>query len=359
MTTNSMTSRSRLETVFRGEKADRTPTLGGWLPWPWHLCQLTGASIEEYEADPSGTAIRAYQRLDVDGLIAMLLPRDPSDYRGSGRETYVHARLDMPIEDALARIDAMPDAAQILAGFDFAAAYTTYRSQLVGMQARCGDVVWMPGNWEAGAIFEWYFDFGYETFFEIVGAHEKQARKLFEVGGARGYWQSRLVARAVAEGLLPHAVLLGEDICCQRGPMVSPRFLERYYAPQLRQGLQPLLDAGCRPVWHCDGDVRPLLDMLIDCGVQGFQGFQPDCGVTVEDVIKRRTRDGRPLLIFGPLSVTTELPVLAAEQVRQRVRDVIAMCRDQADLVLFTSSSILPDVPLANVIAMYEAAREG
>jgi hypothetical protein len=219
-------------------------------------------------------------------------------------------------------------------------------------------VVWMPGNWEAGAIFEWYFDFGYETFFEIVGAHDKQAQKLFEVGGARGYCQSRLVARAVEEGIFPHALLLGEDICCQRGPMVSPSFLERHYAPQLRFGLQPLLDVGCRPVWHCDGDVRPLLDMLIDCGVQGFQGFQPDCGVTIEQIIQKRTRDGRPLLIFGPMSVTTELPMLTAEQVRQRVRDVIALCRGNADLVLFTSSSILPDVPLANVIAMYEAVLE-
>jgi hypothetical protein len=37
--------------------------------------------------------------------------------------------------------------------------------------------------------------------------------------------------------------------------MISPDFLERYYAPQLRYGLEPLLEVGCRPVWHCDGDV--------------------------------------------------------------------------------------------------------
>jgi len=354
-----MSSRERLEAVFHGGQADRTPTLGGWLSWPPYLCQLADMSIEAYEADPVGVAIRAYQRLGVDGLIAMLLPRSPDEYRGSGNLTdYVHALTGVPIEDALARIDAMPDAGRILADFDLNAAYETYRTQLVAMQARCGDMVWMPGNWEAGAVLEWYFDFGYETFFEIIGGHPSQAQKLLEVGGARGYCQSRLVARAVAEGLYPHALLLGEDICAQQGPMVSPKFLERYYAPQLRFGLQPLLEVGCRPVWHCDGDYRPLLDMLIDCGIEGFQGFQPECGMTIEYLVQKRTRDGRPLLIFGPMSVTTELPVLTPAQVRQRVRYVIEVCRGNADLVLFTSSSISPDVPLANVVAMYESAQE-
>ena len=47
--------------------------------------------------------------------------------------------------------------------------------------------------------------------------------------GARGHCQSRLIARAVEEGLYPHAVLLGEDICTQRGPMLSPAFMERFY----------------------------------------------------------------------------------------------------------------------------------
>ena len=228
----------------------------------------------------------------------------------------MHARLDIPIEDALASIDAMPDAGRILADFDMDAAYATYRRPA---SWRCrlvaGEMVWMPGNWEAGAIFEWYFDFGYETFFEIVGAHERQARKLFEIGGARGYCQSSLVARAVQEGLFPTLCFSVKTSAPSRGQWYRPGFLNAHFAPQLRFGLQPLLKVGCRPVWHCDGDVRPLLDMLIDCGVQGFQGFQPDCGVTIEYVVQKH-RAGRPLLIFRPMSVTTELPVLTPDQVR-------------------------------------------
>jgi hypothetical protein len=32
-------------------------------------------------------------------------------------------------------------------------------------------------------------------------------------------------------------VFLGEDICTQRGPMISPAYLEKHYAPQLKHGL--------------------------------------------------------------------------------------------------------------------------
>jgi uroporphyrinogen decarboxylase len=180
-----------------------------------------------------------------------------------------------------------------------------------------------------------------------------------EMGGATGRIKNQLVARAVTEGLYPHGILLGEDICSQQGPMISPEFLEKYYAPQLKRGLEPLLEVGCKPVWHSDGNIRPLMDMLIDCGVQGFQGFQPECGMTLDFILKHRTREGKPLLLFGPMAVTTELPVMKPAEVKKRVRDVIAQCEGQANLVLFTSNTINPDITYENVIAMYETVLEG
>ncbi len=353
-----MNTRQRLETVFSGKAADRTPVLGGWICCAPHLIELAGATLDDYRAAPKAVALRAYHALGVDGLISLALPKADGDYRIVDEHSYAHADRGESVEDAVARIEQMPDAAAIERDFDFEAEYAKFRSELVGMQTSCGDLVWMPAIWNAGAKASWYFDFGYENYFTIVGMYPEAARKLMEMGGAHGRCHGRMVARAVKEGLFPHAVLLGEDICTQRGPMVSPKFLEQYYAPQLKYGLEPLLEAGCRPVWHCDGDVRPLLDMLIDCGVQGFQGFQPECGLTIDNMVERRTRDGKPLLIFGPLSVTTELPVCTPDEIVAKVRHAIEVSRGNADLVLFTANTINPDVPLANVRAMMRAVRE-
>ena len=263
----------------------------------------------------------------------------------------------MTLEDAVAQVDAMGSPEQIEAEFDFEARYGEFCQELRSMQQRCGDMLWMPAFFGAGATISWYHKFGYENFFLIVGMYPDRAQKLLEIGGAHGRCQSRVVARAVREGLYPRAVLLGEDICTQRGPMISVDFIEKYYAPQLRYALEPLLEVGCRPVWHCDGDVRLLLDLLIDAGVEGLQGFQPECGMILAELVRRRTRNGEPLLIFGPLAVTTELPVCTPEQIEAKVHRAIDICKDNASLVLFTSNTINPDVPLANIRAMYEAVR--
>jgi uroporphyrinogen-III decarboxylase len=219
-------------------------------------------------------------------------------------------------------------------------------------------MVYMPAQWGAGAKLQWYDDYGYENFFIIVAAYPDHAKKLMEMGGATGRIKNRLVAQAVREGLYPHTILLGEDICSQQGPMISPEFLEEFYAPQLKKGLEPLLEVGCKPVWHSDGNIRPLIDMLINCGIQGFQGFQPECGVTLEFILEHRTREGEPLIIFGPLAVTTELPVLSPAEVKERVRRAIRLCEKDARLVLFTSNTINPDIPFENLTAMYEAVLE-
>ena len=98
-------------------------------------------------------------------------------------------------------------------------------------------------------------------------------------------------------------------------------------------------------------------DFLIDSGVQGLQGFQPECGMLLQEIVTRRTRDGERLVIFGPLAVTTELPVCTPEEIHAKVRHAIEVCKGNASLVLFTSNTINPDVPLANIKAMYSAVK--
>lgn len=350
--------RERLEAVFAGEKADRTPILGGWLACPEHVQTLAGATEEQYWEDPRAVSIRAYEALGMDGLIDVFVPRSRGEYRCVDRESFQEEKNRMSLEEAAAAIDAMPSAEESERAFDFDAAYAGFRQSLVEGRAGAGEMLWMPAQWGMGAQCSWYGEFGYENYFLLITMHPDRMRKLMRIGGARGLRSARLLARAVEEGLYPRAVLFGEDICTQRGPMVAPEFLEELFAPELERGLRPLLDVGCKPVWHCDGDCRAILDMLLRCGVQGFQGFQPECGMGIEFITAKRTRDGERLLIFGPIAVTTELPVLSADAIRARVRNAIEVCEGNADLALFTGNTINPDVPLENILAMYEAARE-
>ncbi len=350
-----MTRIERLESAFALKETDRTPILGGWIACPEYIMKLAGATAEQYWSDPYEVSIRAYDNLGTDGLIGIFVPRNREDFRCVDHNSYVHAVSGLSLEEAIERIDAMPGPEEIERNFDLETAYQNFCSSMIDMQARCGDMLWMPAQWGAGARITWYGEFGYENFFIIVGLYPDKAQKLMEVGGAYGRCQSQIIARAVKDGIYPHAVLLGEDICSQRGPMVSVKFMEKYYAPQLKYGLEPLLEVGCRPVWHCDGDVRPMLDLLFDSGVKGLQGFQPECGMIIDELVQRRTKDGEPLLIFGPLAVTTELPKLTPDEITKKVHHAIEVCKGNASLVMFTGNTINPDVPLENIIAMYKA----
>ena len=122
--------------------------------------------------------------------------------------------------------------------------------------------------------------------------------------------------------------------------------------------LEPLLEVGARIVWHCDGDYRRLLDDVLACGVAGLQGFQRECGMELEWIVDLRTRGGDPLIIFGPMSVTTTLPQGKPEDVRAEVGRAMDICRDKVSLVFFTSNTINPDVPLENVRAYWQTVLE-
>jgi uroporphyrinogen decarboxylase len=75
----------------------------------------------------------------------------------------------------------------------------------------------------------------------------------------------------------------------------------------------------------------------------------------LEWIVDLQTQTGEPLLIFGPLSVTTTLPHGTPEDVRGEVYRAMDLCRDKASLVFFTSNTITPDVPLGNIRAYWSA----
>ena len=352
-----MNKRQRLDTVFAGGRPDRPPVLGGWIASPDLLIKITGRAVQDYNSNPEKVALDAYKKLEMDGLIDIFVTKSADAYRNIDHDNYLKADIGLTYEEAEKAVECLPAPEEYEKGFDFEKEYSDFRERLIETQAKCGDLVYMPAQFGAGAVASWYGVYGYENFFLLTGLRPDLAAKLFQIGGVTGRCRSRLVAAAVKEGVYPKAVLLGEDICTQRGPMISVRFLEEHYAPALSYGLEPLLEVGCRPVWHSDGDVRKLLPMLLSCGIEGFQGFQPECGMLIEDMIKLRTRNSGKLLIFGPLAVTTELPVFSPEEIRRRVRYVADICKDEADLVFMTSNTINPDIPLENLLAMYDEIR--
>ena len=352
-----MDKKTRLTKAFDLELPDRPPILGGWLAAPEHIQALTGCSEDAYWADPFYWGLEAERALGSDGVVTVFVPIARGAYRCVDGQV-LERRAAHTVESLLAEIEAMPDPEQVEAGFDFEAEYAAFAAGLQARQAQCGDIVWCPADWSMIPKALWYHEYGYETAFTTLALHPERYRKLIRVSAVRGRQRAMLHARAIGEGLHPRAILTGEDLCSQQGPMASPAYLRREYFPLLEYALEPLLEAGARVVWHCDGDYRLLLDDVLACGVGGLQGFQRECGMDLAWIVDLRTREGDPLLLLGPLSVTTTLPHGTPQDVRAEVRRAMDLCRDRAALAFFTSNTITPDVPLENIHAYWQAVRE-
>jgi hypothetical protein len=345
--------KTRLDRAFSLAIPDRPPILGGWLAAPDHIQSLTGCSEDEYWADPVRWGLEAEHVLGSDGAVTVFVPRQRGGYRCVD-ERVLEDRAAHTLESMAAEIEARPDPVHVRDSFEAEAAYAQFQDDFVARQDRCGDLVWCPADWALNPLALPYHRYGHENALLFPVLYPELHLKLLRLTAELGRQHAALRARAILEGYHPRAILFGEDLCGQQGPMISPEYLRQAYFPLLEYAIEPLLEVGAKLVWHCDGNVRPILADLLACGVGGLQGFQRECGIDLEWIADLRTSAGEPLVIFGPLEVTTTLPFGTTEDVRLEVRRAMALSRGKASLVFFTSNTINPDVPLENIRAYWD-----
>jgi hypothetical protein len=349
-----MNHKERLAKAFRLQMPDHPPILGGWLRAPDTIWRIAGCSEDEYYADPVYWGIEAERALGSDGVIRTFEPKRRGAYRKVDHAVLA-ARNWYTVDRALAEINGLPEPAQQEAEFDFEAEYARFRTSYARIQSMCEPMQWCPAGWEVIPKALWFERYGFETSFTLLSQYPQEYRKLIRGSAIRGRQQASLHARAMREGLAPIGVLTGEDLCSSQGPMVSPEFLRREYFPLVEYAIEPLLEAGGKLVWHCDGNYQALVDDVLACGMAGLQGFQKECGMDLEWIVDRRTVAGDPLLIFGPVSVTRTLPFGTPEDVEAEVRWAMETCRGRASLVFLASNTITPDIPIENIRAFWDA----
>lgn len=348
---------TRLHEAFALRTPDRPPILGGWLAAPAHIMRLTGCTEDDYWADPVTWGLAAERVLDSDGAIDVVVPAARGEYRIMDQAT-LDRRAAYDVDKVLETIDTLPDVDELRDQFDAEKEYVELRTQYLERQALCGDVVWCPADWKLIPKALWYHEFGYEAALMTLALYPERYQKLIRTSAEIGRQHATLRARMVQEGIHPRAILTGEDLCSQQGPMVSPQFLRAEYWPLVEYALEPLVQIGVRVVWHCDGNYRPLLPDVLASGIGGLQGFQRECGMDLAWIRHLRTCSGDPLLIFGAMSVTETLPYGSAADVRAEVAAMMELARDQVGLVFMTSNTITPDTSLENLLAYWHAVQE-
>jgi uroporphyrinogen decarboxylase len=204
-----------------------------------------------------------------------------------------------------------------------------------------------------------YTTWGYENYMCALALYPQHLGRYFAILGERARGHNQAIVEAVDRYDLAPFVYGGDDICFNDGPICAPEVLDALYFPALRRALEPLVEADVRVVWHCDGDVRPIVPQLLEAGVSGFQGFQEDeSGISLEEMAALRTRWGKKPILWGSVSVTSTFPHGTVEDVKQSVERSFRIAGPGGGFALGSTSSILPETPLENIIAFFEHGRE-
>ncbi len=193
-----------------------------------------------------------------------------------------------------------------------------------------------------------YGTYGYANYFMAYALYPDVIERGFELCADASEVYNRIAARAIIEGGLPRIVRLDHDMADSRGTLVDVKTLEPLWFPHFARAIKPLLDAGIRLIWHCDGNLMQMVPRLLECGIGGFQGFQYEDGMDYESICKMKTRDGDDLFIIGGVSVTRTLPHGTPADVKREI-DWLVANGPKVGLMLGCTSSITPGVPIENM----------
>ena len=365
MNPTTATAQLALDTIL--QKPTRgIPTF--WLNIMEHsvIDRIAGRAPGSYRRDPVGTYISMQRAIGV-CLLDQYIPDNPAtmedfgyeDREKKAAEGAERIELDGMVIDApeavvehLERI-VFPDIRQKIATFDEDRRVEEIIAREREIQEKLG-----PGILKSGYEFidfpTWpYSAYGYTNYFIAWALCPDAIERHFSLQADLAVLNNRAAARAYAEGKLPPLFRLDFDIADSRGTLTSLKSIDRIWMPHFVRSLAPMAKTDVRMIWHCDGNLMPMVPRLLDAGIRGFQGFQYEDGMDYEKICAMKTREGNDLVIVGGCSVTRTLPFGTTDDVKREVAWLVES-GPKTGLILGVSSSVAPGTPWENIRTLIE-----
>lgn len=131
-----------------------------------------------------------------------------------------------------------------------------------------------------------------------------------------------------------------DDMASTFSPMFSPDLFEKYLLPLYKSMIKKCKQAGCSNFFfHSDGNILPLLDMLLDAGFTGFNPLEPRSGL---NLVSLREKYSKKMVLFGGICNTEILPRGNKKEIREHVLPLIELAADGG--VVLGTASVAEDV---------------
>lgn len=142
-----------------------------------------------------------------------------------------------------------------------------------------------------------------------------------------------------------------DDMASAQSTMFSPRSAEKILAPAWAHMVSAFKAAGAaKVILHSDGNILPVLDILLECGFDGLNPVEYRAGL---DAVKLRTRYPH-LVLTGGLDNVHILRAGTEQEIREHTKYILSA----APGLLLGTHSIGPDIPVRNWEVVYETWQE-
>ncbi|MCC6862665.1 MAG: hypothetical protein IT158_29090 [Bryobacterales bacterium] len=150
-------------------------------------------------------------------------------------------------------------------------------------------------------------------------------------------------------------VWIGDDFGMQNRMIIAPELFRKFFKPRYAALFAEWkrINPEVKIAFHSDGNIYPIIPDLIEIGLDILNPVQPKS----MDPARVKRDFGGHLTLWGTVDIQEVLPFGTPEDVRNEVRLRMRTAGKGGGLILAPAHNIQAEVPTANILAFYDAAR--
>lgn len=147
--------------------------------------------------------------------------------------------------------------------------------------------------------------------------------------------------------------LEGGDIAHSGGPMINPKYFDKYLLPRYQEVAEAIHEWGGKYILHTDGDITNLLDFIVDSGFDGLQCLEPP--LVDPELVKKKVGD--KLCLSGNIDTRHILVKASKDEVENAVKDVIKKAAPGGGFML-SPANFHPEISVKRLEWMIETGKK-
>jgi len=162
-----------------------------------------------------------------------------------------------------------------------------------------------------------------------------------------------LAKEVVARGA--QIVYTGDDYAYNRGPLMSPRHFREFFYPGLCRVMGGYKELCLYVIKHTDGNLWPILNMIIDSGIDCLDPIDPQAGMDLGEV---KAKYGQRVALKGNVDCAQLMTFGTPDEVVEATREALRKGMPGGGFILSSSNSIHSAVKPENYTALLQTLRE-